>query len=469
MAEVGHGAAPAAILIRGAAAIMSGLPDAARPAAADIRIRGSTIVEVGSLAPQPGERVIEATGCLVYPGWVNTHHHLLQSLMKGVPGGMNAALGPWLQAVPFAFRMRFDAELLETAALLGLAELMLSGCTTVADFHNLYYPGIQYDGAEVLFDTAERLGLRLVLCRGIGTRLRPSSGGKPNAMLPETFAAALADIERTVARWHDPSPAARRRVVAAPSSLTVSMLPEELRELAQAARRLGLRLHSHLAESRDDVIYCRERHDRRPLEFAADMGIVGKDVWFAHLIHLDDEDIRILAQTGTGIAHCPGSNARVGNGIARVLAMRDQGVRISLGQDGGAANEPGDMIADAHLAWYLHRTQGGPQALSIEEVIHWGTRAGADILGLDSIGAIAPGYEADLAIYELDDIRFAAFHDAAIAPVATGIRPRLECLMVGGRIVAENDRILGLDLDQLRHRVRTALQRLAREGAESSA
>jgi cytosine/adenosine deaminase-related metal-dependent hydrolase len=221
-----------------------------------------------------------------------------------------------------------------------------------------------------------------------------------------------------------------------------------------------LRLHSHLAESRDDVVYCRERHDRRPLEFAADMGIVGDDVWFAHLIHLDDDDIRILAQTGTGIAHCPGSNARVGNGIARVLAMREQGVRISLGQDGGAANEPGDMIADAHLAWYLHRTQGGPQALSIEEVIHWGTRAGADVLGLDCVGAIAPGYEADLAIYRLDDIRFAAFHDVAIAPVATGVRPRLECLMVGGRIVVEHDRILGIEIDELRQRVRVALRRL---------
>jgi 8-oxoguanine deaminase len=439
---------------------MSGLPDAPRPAAADIRIRGSTIVEVGSLAPQSGEHVIDATGCLVYPGWVNTHHHLLQALMKGVPGGMNAALGPWLQAVPFAFRMRFDAELLETAALLGLAELMLSGCTTVADFHNLYYPGIPYDGAEVLFEAAERLGLRLALCRGIGTRLRPSSAGKPNTMPPETFAAALADIERTAARWHDPSPASHRRVVAAPSSFTVSMLPEDLRELAQAARRMGLRLHSHLAESRDDVVYCREQHNRRPLEFAADLGIVGKDVWFAHLIHLDDEDIRILGETGTGIAHCPGSNARVGNGIARVLAMRDKGVRISLGQDGGAANEPGDMISEAHLAWYVHRTQGGPQVLSIEEVIHWGTRGGADILGLDSVGAIAPGYEADLAIYRLDDIRFAAFHDVAIAPVATGIRPHLACLTVGGRIVVEDDRIVGVDLEELRQRVHAALQRL---------
>src|SRR5262245_15168159 len=460
MAEPARGPEPAAILVRSAAAIMSGLPDAPRAAATDIRIHGSTIVEVGSLAPQRHEHVIDASGCLVYPGWVNTHHHLLQSLMKGVPGGMNAALGAWLQAVPFAFRMRLDAELLETAALLGLAELMLSGCTTVADFHNLYYPGIPYDGAQVLFETAERLGLRLVLCRGIGTRLRPSSAGKPNAMPPETFAAVLADIERTAARWHDPSPASRRRVVAAPSSFTVSMPPEELRELAQVARRMGLRLHSHLAESRDDVVYCREQHDRRPLEFAADLGIVGKDVWFAHLVHLDDEDIRILGETGTGIAHCPGSNARVGNGIARILAMRAAGVRISLGQDGGAANEPGDMISDAHLAWYLHRTQGGPQALSIEEVIHWGTRGGAEILGLDSVGAIAPGYEADLAIYRLDDIRFAAFHDVAIAPVATGIRPHLQCLMVGGRIVVEDDKIVGIDLEELRERVRAALQRL---------
>jgi len=284
-------------------------------------------------------------------------------------------------------------------------------------------------------------------------------------MLPETYADALADIERVTARWHDPSPAAMRRVVVAPSSFAFSTEPGQLRDLAADARRLGLRMHSHLAESQDDVVYCRETYDLRPLEYAAQCGWTGKDVWFAHLVHVDAEDIRIMADTGTGVGHCPGSNARIGNGIAPVLEMRNAGVRIGLGQDGGAASDSGDMIAEAHFAWYLHLAKGGPRALSIEEVIHWGTRSGAEILGLDAVGAVAPGFAADLAIYRLDDLRFAAFHDVAVAPVATGIRPYLKCLLVDGRIVVENDRIPGIDVDELRRRVNAAVRRLVQDNA----
>jgi 8-oxoguanine deaminase len=449
-----------ALLIRGAAAIMTGRSDTPRTDGPDIRIRGSTITAIGDLDPEPGEHVIDAVGCLVYPGWVNAHHHLLQALMKGVPAGMNAPLRKWLDVVPFAFRMRLDEATLETAALLGLAELMLCGCTTVADFHNLYYPRIPFDSSAVIFRAAERLGVRLVLCRGFSARARPTTTPDPLLMPPEPLDAVLTDIERIAARWHDPSPVARRRLVVAPSSLTLSLEASELRDVSGEARRLGLRLHSHLAESQDDIVYCRNVHGLRPLEYAARFGWTGQDVWFAHLVHIDARDIRVLADTGTGVAHCPGSNARIGNGVAPVLEMREAAVTIGLGQDGGAANDPGDMLTDAHFAWYLHRAKNGPDALTIEDVIHWGTHGGAQILGLDAVGLIAPGFEADLAIYRLDDLRFVAFHDIATAPVATGIRPYLKCLMVGGRIVVEDDRILGIDLCELRQRVRVAVRRL---------
>jgi 8-oxoguanine deaminase len=177
-------------------------------------------------------------------------------------------------------------------------------------------------------------------------------------------------------------------------------------------------------------------------------------------VHVDPEDIRILANTGTGIAHCPGSNARIGNGVAPVLEMRKAGVPIGLGQDGGAANDPGDFISEAHFAWYVHRARSGHDALSIADVIHWGTRGGAEMLGFGAVGAIAPEFEADLAIYELDDIRFAGFHDPGIAPVATGVRPRLKRLLVGGRTIVVDDQIIGLDLRELQQRVRTAVRRL---------
>jgi cytosine/adenosine deaminase-related metal-dependent hydrolase len=431
-----------------------------RTAGPDIRVRGSTIAAIGKLDPEPGERIVDAAGSVIYPGWVNTHHHLLQALMKGVGGGMNVPLRTWLDVVPFAFRMRFDEEMLETAAQLGLAELMLSGCTTVADFHNLYYPNIAFDSSAVIFRAAEQLGVRLVLCRGFSTRNRATTTPSPLAMPPESIATVLDDIARDATRWHNPAPNAKRRIVAAPSSLTQSTEPQALKHIAGEMRKLGLRLHSHLAENDDDVVFCRNVHGLSPLEFAARHDWVGTDVWFAHLVRIDAADIRILADTGTRIAHCPGSNARLGNGIAPVNEMQAAGVGISLGQDGGAASDAGDMLAEAHFAWYAHRARSGPQALSIEDVIHWGTRGGAEALGLDAVGIVAPGFEADLAVYRLDDLRFAAFHDPAVAPVATGVRPYLKCLMVGGRIVVEDDAILGLDIGDLRRRTRAAITRL---------
>jgi cytosine/adenosine deaminase-related metal-dependent hydrolase len=452
-----------AILIRGAAAIMTGMSGPARAAGPDIRIRGSTITAVGKLNAEPGERVIDATGCIVYPGWVNTHHHLMQTLLKGVPAGLNVPLRKWLDAVPFAFRMRFDEEMLETAALLGLAELMLSGCTTVADFHHLYYPQIGFDSSAVIFRAAEQLGIRLVLCRAFGTRARAAANPSPLTMPPEPLRAVLAAIERDAARWHDPAPNARRRVVAAPANITVAVEPGELREIADEMRRIGLRLHSHLAENDDDGNYCRDTFGVGPLQYAAQHGWVGADVWFAHMVKVDPADIRILAETGTGIAHCPSSNARLGNGIAPIMEMRAAGLPISLGQDGAAASDSSDMLAEAHFAWYIHRARGGPQALTIEEVLHWGTQGGARILGLDAVGVVATGFEADLAVYRLDDLRFAAFHDAAIAPVATGIRPYLKCLMVGGRVVVEDDVIRGIETDQLRRRAHAAMRCLMNE------
>lgn len=449
-----------AILIRGAAAIMTGMVMPARAVGPDIRIRGSTIAAIGKLDAEPGERIIDATECIVYPGWVNTHHHLLQTLLKGVPAGLNVPLRKWLDIVPFAFRMRFDEDLLETAALLGLAELMLCGCTTVADFHHLYYPQIGFDSSAVIFRAAEQLGARLVLCRAFGTRARATANSSPLTMQPEGLPAVLAAIERDAARWHDPAPNARRRLVAAPTNITSALAPDELRQTADETRRLGLRLHSHLAESDDDGSYCRESHGLGPLQYAERHGWVGADVWFAHMVKVDAADIRILAETGTGIAHCPGSNARLGNGIAPITEMRAAVVPISLGQDGGAASDSGDMLAEAHFAWYIHRARSGPQALAIEDVLNWGTQGGARILGLDAIGVVATGYEADVAVYRLDDLRLAAFHDASIAPIATGVRPHLKCLMVGGRVVVEDDAICGIGTDELRRRARSAMRRL---------
>ncbi|MGH8682457.1 MAG: amidohydrolase family protein [Burkholderiales bacterium] len=451
------------MLIRNALAIMTGLPgDRARAPGSDVRIDAhGRIAAIGRLAPEAGERTLDATDCVVYPGWVNTHHHLAQSVLRGVPAGINLPLAGWLGAVAYPYRRRFDAELLAVAAEVGMADLVLSGCTTIADHHYVYWPGMGYDPAQILFDLAQRLGIRFVLCRGGATLQRAFETNDPNATRPETLDTIVGDVERLVGTYHDPGPEALRRVVMAPATPTWSVRPEELKLMARAARRLGIRLHSHLSETADYVVFCREQHGRKPVEFVADHEWVGSDVWFAHMVHLSESEIRLVAETGTGTAHCPGSNCRLGSGVAPVPELVRAGAPVSIGVDGTASNEGGDSISEAHTCWYVHRAVKGASATTVEDVIHWGTRGGARVLGIDNVGTIEVGRAADLAVYELDQLRYAGLHDPAIGPVASGGRPKLRLLTVQGRVVVENDAIPGLDLPRLLARAREAVRKLS--------
>jgi cytosine/adenosine deaminase-related metal-dependent hydrolase len=451
------------MLIRNAQAIMTGLSgDKARAAGPDIRIdQHGRIAAIGSLAPQAGERVLDATDCVVYPGWVNTHHHLAQSVLKGVPAGINLPLLAWLEAVPYRFRHRFDAELLSIAAEVGLAELMLSGCTTTADHHYVYWPGMDYDPAQILFDLAGRFGVRFVYCRGGVTVQRAFEADNPRAPKPEPLDMIIADVERLARKYNDPGPEAMRRIVMAPPTPTFSVRPEELKPLARAARALGLRLHSHLSETADYVVFCREKHDRKPVEFVAEHEWLGNDVWFAHMVHITESEIRTVAETGTGTAHCPASNCRLGSGIAPAPELAHAGAPVSIGVDGAASNESADSISEAHICWQVHRAAKGAAAVTAEDVIHWGTRGGARVLGIDNIGSIEVGRAADLAVYDLAEPRYAGLHDPAIGPVVSGGRPKLRWLTVQGRVVVERDTISGLDLPRLMARAREAVQKLA--------
>ena len=451
------------MLIRNALAIMTGLPgDKARAPGGDIRVDAQgRIAAVGRLAPAAGERVLDATDCVVYPGWINTHHHLAQSVLRGVPAGINLPLAGWLGAVAYPYRRHFDAELLGIAAEIGMADLVLSGCTTIADHHYVYWPGMGYDPAKILFDLAQRLGIRFVLCRGGATLQRAFELNDPNAIKPETLDTIVGDLERLVGTYHDPGPEAMRRVVMAPATPTWSVRPEELKPMAHAARRLGIRLHSHLSETADYVVFCRESYDRKPVEFVADHDWVGADVWFAHMVHLSASEIRLVAETGTGTAHCPGSNCRLGSGVAPVPELVRAGAPVSIGVDGTASNEGGDSISETRTCWHVHRAVKGASATTVEDVIHWGTRGGARVLGIDNIGTIEVGRAADLAVYELDQLRYAGLHDPAIGPVASGGRPKLRLLTVQGRVVVENDAIPGLDLPRLLARAREAVKKLS--------
>lgn len=282
-----------------------------------LRIRDGLIAEMGTLTPEPGETVLDAAGCVVCPGFINTHHHLFQSVLKAVPAGLDLPLEPWLMAVPFTYWPYLDEAALRVAARIGLAELALSGTTTVADHHYIFSDRHDHDPAEVLFDEAAKLGLRFVLARGGGTRGRAFDDPTLPPPPVETLEHFLAGIERAAARFHDPSDLAMRRVAVAPTTPTFNVDAGELAEIAAAARRLGLRLHSHLSENPGYAAFTLARHGRRPVPWLADKGWLGPDVWFAHLVDLTPDEVALLAETGTAMAHCPQANARLGSASRR--------------------------------------------------------------------------------------------------------------------------------------------------------
>jgi cytosine/adenosine deaminase-related metal-dependent hydrolase len=470
------------VLIRNAAAIMTGgrgdADDPARVSGPDIRLAGDTIEAIGALSPRPGETIVDATDCVIYPAWVNTHHHLFQSLLKGDTAGLDASLTPWLAATPYRFRALFDEQRFRLAARIGLIELARSGCATVADHNYVYYPNMPFDSSAILFEEADKLGLRFVLLRGGATQTRQLEADLPTALRPETLEAFVADIERLAAAYHDAGPRAMRRVVMAPTTVLYSISPAQMRETAAVARRLGLRLHSHLSETVGYQDSAHELYRRSPVAFCGEHDWLGDDVWYAHLVKVDADEIALLAETGTGVAHCPQSNGRLGSGICPVREMAEAGVPISIGVDGAASNEAADMISEVHMTWLAQRArlgmaatprfrggsfEGGAHAASVADVIHWGTAGGAQVLGLAEVGRLAPGYSADLAIYRLDDPRYFGLHDPAIGPVASGGRPKLAALFSAGRRVVSDDRIDGVDLAELGREARAAVKALLAE------
>jgi cytosine/adenosine deaminase-related metal-dependent hydrolase len=450
-----------AMLIDNAAGIFTGLPGDAMRATGQIRIRDGIIAEIGALEPKPGEIRLNAKGGVVYPGLISTHHHLFQSVLKGVRAGIDLPLAGWLSAVPYRYWSKFDEEALAVAARIGLAELLLSGTTTAADHHYLFSDTFRYDPAQVIFDVARSLGLRLVFCRGGATRTRHVDSSQLAATPIESLERMLQSFEACARRFHDPSPASLTRVALAPTTPTWSLDPGELREVIAAARRIGVRLHSHLSESTDYVDFCLSVHGKRPVHWLAEHDWLGDDVWFAHLVHLDDEEVQVLASTGTGMAHCPQSNCRLGSGVAPADAMARLGGAVSLGVDGAASNEAADMLCEMHSAWHTHRAVKGAGAVTAEDVVHWATAGGARVLGMPQVGTLAPGQQADIAIFDLDEPRHFGMHDPMIAPVTCGGSAKVRHLLIGGRIVVENGVIPGLDLQKLKLDAARVVTRLA--------
>jgi cytosine/adenosine deaminase-related metal-dependent hydrolase len=401
-------------------------------------------------------RRFDGTGCLVTPGLVNTHHHLYQWATRGLAQQEN--LFGWLTEL-YPIWAGLDADVVGATTSAGLGWLALSGCTTSTDHHYIY-PAGSGDLMAAQVEAAGEIGLRFHPCRG-SMDLGRSAGGLPPDDVVEDTDAALAATEEAIDRFHDTSPGAMVRVAVGPCS-PFSVTPKLMSEAAELARRKGVRLHTHLAETVEEEAYCGRTQGCTPAEYAERLGWLGDDVWLAHGVHLDDAAVARLAATGTAVAHCPSSNGRLGAGIARVRDLLDAGVPVGLGVDGAASQEANQLGAELRQALYAARLRGGPAALTAREALALGTSGGARCLGrAEEIGSLEVGKLADIAVWRLDGLGHAGIDDP-VAALVLGPPAPVELLLVGGRPIVEHGELRTVDERELVRRTGRAHRRVLR-------
>jgi 8-oxoguanine deaminase len=436
------------LLIRHARVLVT--MDAQRREIADgaVFIRDNVIEQVGSSAdlPDAADTVIDATGLVVLPGLVNTHHHMFQSLTRAIPAAQDAALFDWLAHL-YPLWARLTPAMIHASTQTAMAELMLSGCTTTSDHLYIFPNGCRLDDS---LDAAQEIGMRFHAARG-AMSVGQSQGGLPPDRLVEDEAAILRDTQRLIETYHDSQRHAMQRIVVAPCS-PFSVSQDLMRESARLARNYGVSMHTHLAENSSDVTYSREKFNMTPAEYAEDCGWVGHDVWHAHCVQLDPAGIALFARTGTGVAHCPCSNMRLASGIAPVRAMLDHGVPVGLGVDGSASNDGAHLLGEVRQAMLLQRVGYGPGAMTARQALEMATLGGAKVLNRDDIGALAPGMSADVVMFDMDQIGYAgALHDPVAALVFCA-PTHVSHSVINGRIVVRDGRCVTVDLGVVRER-----------------
>lgn len=443
---------PATTLIKNADAIQT--MDASRRElmGADILLQDGVIADIGPDLTAPNAQIVCAQGAIVTPGLINTHHHLYQSLTRAVPAAQDALLFGWLKTL-YPIWARFGPEEMFVSTQLGLAELALSGCTLSADHLYLYPNGARLDDTIA---AAGEVGLRFHPTRG-SMSIGESAGGLPPDSLVECEADILNDTIRVIDAFHDPAPGAMVQVGVAPCS-PFSVSRGLMRDAALLARHKGVRMHTHLAENDEDIAYSQAQFGCRPGQYAEDLGWTGPDVWHAHCVKLDVYEIDLFAQSRTGVAHCPCSNCRLGSGIAPLREMRDAGVPVGLGVDGSASNDAGNLMAEARMAMLLQRVVHGANAMSAREALEMATRGGAEVLGRTDVGQIAPGYRADLAIWDVSGIDASGSWDE-LALLLAGPQ-RVRDLFVEGRQVVRDGQLTTLDARALVERADGLVKRL---------
>ena len=404
----------------------------------------------------PADEVIDASSMVVYPGLINTHHHLYQIFSRNLPEVQKMELFPWLTALYEVWK-GLDEEAVECSSLTGLGEMLKTGTTTCFDHHYVF----PRDGGDLIsaqFRAAEQVGMRFVASRG-SMDLSKKDGGLPPDSVVQTIDAILADSERLVRTWHDPSPLSMRQVVLAPCS-PFSVTGDLMRESARLARSLGVRLHTHVAETRDEERFTVEKFGMRPVAYMQSLGWTGEDVWYAHGIHFNDDELRILAETGTGVAHCPASNMKLASGVCRVPDMLRLGVPVGLAVDGSASNDGSSLLEEMRVCYLLHRLTSSAAAPTGYNVLKLATRGSARLLGRDDIGQLAPGKAADLFLIDLNRLSLVGAQFDPRSMLATvGFKGDVDYTIVNGVPVVRQGRLTAVDEDEIVSRSNAVVRR----------
>jgi len=425
-------------------------------------VEDGVIADIGSgdvPEGRSGGSTMDGRGLVAIPGLINTHHHFFQTLTRALPAAQDVRLLEW-EATNYPYWARLDEEAALATAEVAIAELLLSGCSTAAD--QLYaFPrhtggAVTMMGAEI--DAARRLGIRIHATRG-AVDIGPEAGGSRAAEFIEDTDKILASMEEVISRYHDPAPGAMVRIGLGPNGVTVCT-ERLMKGSAELARKTGVTLHTHIAEIPEEAEYCLEHYGRRPVERLADMGWLTDRAWLAHAVHLNGADIGMLADAGTGVAHCPVSNMRLASGAAPVREMLERGVPVGLGVDGSASNDSGNLLAEARAALLVSRLRDSDRLMTARQALRMATAGGARVLSRDDIGSLAIGSQADIAFYRPTGVAAAGFENDPVAGLLFASTPRVDRLMVQGRMVVEDGHLVTADEAEIVERHKAVVQRI---------
>ena len=408
----------------------------------DLYCEDGVIRAIGQNLPQKADREIDGTHLLCYPGLINTHHHLYQQFSRNLPQVQNMELFDWLRTL-YEIWKNLDTKVIRYSGLTGMGELMKNGCTTCFD-HHYVFPAGSGDLIGMQLATADELGMRMVSSRG-SMDLSVKDGGLPPDSVVHSVDEIMKDSARLIEQYHDPSFGSMHQIVLAPCS-PFSVSSELLRQSAIVARQYGVRLHTHLCETKDEENFMLSRYNMRPLEYMASLGWIGDDVWYAHGIHFTTEELDILAQTGTGVAHCPVSNMKLSSGIARIPEMLERGVKVGLAVDGSASQDGSDLLEEIRICFLLHRLNSSEKAPSGYDVLKMATRGSASLLGRTDIGSIEVGKCADFFMVDSRRLELVgATYDPKNVFGTVGLRSAVDYTVVNGKVTVDNGQLVNID------------------------